>query len=279
MSSTTAKTRLVPFLDKVKFPVVSANVAPDARSKVGDKIKPSIVLEIGGQKIGIVGAVTNETPEISSPGPDIQIEDDIAAITAEVEKLKARRRQQDHRAHPCRLSARASDVDRQDPRRRRRRRRPLAFAFVEHRSEGGRPLSDDGRQPRRLQGAGRPGRVLFEISRRFQSCLRRQRRRQGSLRRPDLPRQVGHARRSRARPHQGARRADRGAEEQGSLRRPPSRSTAAATTAAPGNARWAIWSRTPSSTGSRARASRSSSRTAAACAPRSTRASSPWARC
>src|SRR4051812_23365879 len=79
---------LVPFLDEVNFPVVSANVAPDARSKVGDKIKPSIVLEIGGQKIGIVGAVTTETPEISSPGPDIQIKDDIAAITAEVDKLK-----------------------------------------------------------------------------------------------------------------------------------------------------------------------------------------------
>jgi len=79
---------LVPFLDEVNFPVVSANVAPDARSKVGDKIKPSIVLEIGGQKIGMVGAVTTETPEISSPGPDIQIKDDIAAITAEVDKLK-----------------------------------------------------------------------------------------------------------------------------------------------------------------------------------------------
>ena len=35
---------------------------------------------------------------------------------------------------------------------------------------------------------------------------------------PIHPRQIGQARRSGARPHQGARRADRGAEEQGSLR-------------------------------------------------------------
>ncbi|MEP9371320.1 5'-nucleotidase C-terminal domain-containing protein [Mesorhizobium sp. KR1-2] len=80
---------LVPFLEKVQFPVVSANVHPDAQSKVGDRIKPSIVLEVGGEKIGIVGAVTTDTPEIAAPGPNIAIEDDIKTITAEVEKLKA----------------------------------------------------------------------------------------------------------------------------------------------------------------------------------------------
>ena len=80
---------LVPFLDKVQFPVLSANVHPDAQSKVGDRIKPSIVLDVGGQKIGIVGAVTNDTPEIASPGPHITIDEDVARIKAEVDKLKA----------------------------------------------------------------------------------------------------------------------------------------------------------------------------------------------
>ncbi|MEP9389783.1 5'-nucleotidase C-terminal domain-containing protein [Mesorhizobium sp. KR9-304] len=80
---------LAPFLDEIKFPVLSANVQASAASKVGDRIKPSLVLDVGGQKIGIVGAVTTDTPEISSPGPNITIEDDIATITAEVEKLKA----------------------------------------------------------------------------------------------------------------------------------------------------------------------------------------------
>ena len=79
---------LAPFLDVVKFPVLSANVKASAASKVGDRIKPSLVLDVGGQKIGIVGAVTTDTPEIASPGPNITIEDDIATITAEVEKLK-----------------------------------------------------------------------------------------------------------------------------------------------------------------------------------------------
>jgi len=80
---------LVPFLDVIKFPVLSANVAASASSKVGDRIKPSMVIEVGGEKIGIVGAVTNDTPEIASPGPNILIADDIKTITAEVEKLTA----------------------------------------------------------------------------------------------------------------------------------------------------------------------------------------------
>ncbi|MEK1948582.1 MAG: 5'-nucleotidase C-terminal domain-containing protein [Ensifer adhaerens] len=79
---------LVGFLDKIEFPVVTANVLPSHKSKIGDRIKPSIVLEVGGQKIGIVGAVANDTPELSSPGPDILIGDDVATTTAAVEELK-----------------------------------------------------------------------------------------------------------------------------------------------------------------------------------------------
>ncbi|WP_457587200.1 5'-nucleotidase C-terminal domain-containing protein [Ensifer canadensis] len=79
---------LVGFLEKVEFPVVTANVLPSYKSKIGDRIKPSIVLEVGGQKVGIVGAVANDTPELSSPGPDILIGDDVATTTAAVEELK-----------------------------------------------------------------------------------------------------------------------------------------------------------------------------------------------
>ncbi len=79
---------LAPFLDVIKFPVLSANVKASAAAKVGDRIKPSVVIEVGGQKIGIIGAVTNDTPDLATPGPNITIEDDIKTITAEVEKLK-----------------------------------------------------------------------------------------------------------------------------------------------------------------------------------------------
>ncbi|KAA3506010.1 LysM peptidoglycan-binding domain-containing protein [Agrobacterium tumefaciens] len=79
---------LAGFLDKVQFPVVTANVVPSAASKIGDRVKPSIVLEVGGQKIGIVGAVANDTAELATPGPNITIAEDVAKISEQVQKLK-----------------------------------------------------------------------------------------------------------------------------------------------------------------------------------------------
>ncbi|MDB5524344.1 MAG: 5-nucleotidase protein [Rhizobium sp.] len=77
------------FLDKVQFPVVTANVLASFKSKVKDKIVPSLVLTVGGQKIGIVGAVANDTEELATPGPEIMIGIDDKAISDEVQKLKA----------------------------------------------------------------------------------------------------------------------------------------------------------------------------------------------
>lgn len=79
---------LAGFLDKVQFPVVTANVVATAASKIGDGVKPSIVLEVGGQKIGIVGAVANDTAELATPGPNITIAEDVAKISEQVQKLK-----------------------------------------------------------------------------------------------------------------------------------------------------------------------------------------------
>lgn len=79
---------LAGFLDKVQFPVVTANVVASAASKIGDRVKPSIVLEVGGQKIGIVGAVANDTAELATPGLNITIAEDVAKISEQVQKLK-----------------------------------------------------------------------------------------------------------------------------------------------------------------------------------------------
>lgn len=84
------ETALAPFLDKARFPVLGANVATDAASKLGNRIKPFVILERGGQKIGIIGAVTNDTPQSSSPGPHVTITDDAKAIEAAADQLKAR---------------------------------------------------------------------------------------------------------------------------------------------------------------------------------------------
>ncbi len=80
---------LAPFLDVTKYPVLGANVKAAPGAKVGDRIKPSVVLDVGGQRIGIIGVVTTDTTEIASPGPDISIGSDAEAVTAEVAKLEA----------------------------------------------------------------------------------------------------------------------------------------------------------------------------------------------
>jgi len=79
---------LAAFMDIIKFPVVSANVKPKDESKLKGRFTPSLVIEVGGQKIGIVGGVTNDVVDISSPGPNLTIDDDAKSIAAEVEKLK-----------------------------------------------------------------------------------------------------------------------------------------------------------------------------------------------
>ncbi|GHD11477.1 5'-nucleotidase C-terminal domain-containing protein [Tianweitania populi] len=78
---------LMRLLDKAQFPVLGANVKPNAQSKVGDKLKPSTVVEIGGQKIGIVGIVTTDTPDVATPGPNLAFEDDVEAVKREVKAL------------------------------------------------------------------------------------------------------------------------------------------------------------------------------------------------
>ena len=83
------ETALAPFLDKARFPVLGANVVTDAASTLGKRIKPFVILDRGGRKIGIIGAVTNDTPESSSPGPHVTITDDATAIKAAANQLKA----------------------------------------------------------------------------------------------------------------------------------------------------------------------------------------------
>src|SRR5690606_10133660 len=52
------------------------------------KIKGSIVVEIGGEKIGIIGATTEDTPEIASTG-DIEFHDVIQYVRGASEALDA----------------------------------------------------------------------------------------------------------------------------------------------------------------------------------------------
>ena len=83
---------LADFIRRANFPVLSANIAiaADVPAPIAGLFKPWIVKEIGGQKIGIFGLTTEETPVLSSPGAGIAFTNYIEAARKAVADLKAR---------------------------------------------------------------------------------------------------------------------------------------------------------------------------------------------
>ena len=59
---------LVPFLDNLTVPVLDANIDVSGEPRLQGKLQRSLVIERGGEKIGILGIITPRTSFISSPG-------------------------------------------------------------------------------------------------------------------------------------------------------------------------------------------------------------------
>ncbi|TKW66917.1 MAG: multifunctional 2',3'-cyclic-nucleotide 2'-phosphodiesterase/5'-nucleotidase/3'-nucleotidase [Paracoccus denitrificans] len=78
---------LAALIENAEFPIISANIDASQSNVLNERLLRSTVLDLGGEKIGIVGGTTMETPEISSPGDSLIFQDDIEAITADVQKL------------------------------------------------------------------------------------------------------------------------------------------------------------------------------------------------
>ncbi len=76
------------FIDAVSFPVVSGNLDLSAEKSLIDKVQDHLVLEVGGEKIGIVSALATDTIETSSPGESVVFEDEIEALKADVAALE-----------------------------------------------------------------------------------------------------------------------------------------------------------------------------------------------
>jgi 5'-nucleotidase len=81
---------LLAFLSGVTFPVVSANVDFSAYPDIDALVSPYVVLEVGGQQIGVIGLTTADSVITSSPADDILFSDDYAgAVAGAVEELTA----------------------------------------------------------------------------------------------------------------------------------------------------------------------------------------------
>lgn len=75
------------FIDSVDFPVLMSNADIADEELLTDKIKKSTVIEIGGEKIGLIGLTPEDTHDLASPGPNISFSDPAPAVQAEVDKL------------------------------------------------------------------------------------------------------------------------------------------------------------------------------------------------
>lgn len=77
------------FVDMVKFPLVSGNLDLSQSNVLKGKVSKTVVLEVGGEKIGIISALATDTVETSSPGPNVIFKDEADSLKADVDALTA----------------------------------------------------------------------------------------------------------------------------------------------------------------------------------------------
>ena len=77
------------FLDGLTVPVISANVDAGAEPLLAGKFGATLVLPVGGEKIGLIGLTTPSTATNAKPGPHVHFTDPVAAARAGVASLNA----------------------------------------------------------------------------------------------------------------------------------------------------------------------------------------------
>jgi 5'-nucleotidase len=80
---------LAEFIKRAQFPVLSANIVTDASYPINGLYKPWIIKDVGGERIGIFGLTTEETPAIAKSGQGIQFTNYIEAARKAVADLQA----------------------------------------------------------------------------------------------------------------------------------------------------------------------------------------------
>jgi 5'-nucleotidase/UDP-sugar diphosphatase len=81
---------LATLIDRVDFPVLSANIDASADSDLSGAILPYEIFVFGREPVAVIGLTTEHTAIASSPGPDVQFLDAIAAAQRAVHGLEER---------------------------------------------------------------------------------------------------------------------------------------------------------------------------------------------
>ena len=78
---------LLKLIDGVSFPVISGNLDVSTSNLLAGKLANHLVLEVGGEKIGLVSALASDTPETSSPSDAVIFSDEIESLQHDVDAL------------------------------------------------------------------------------------------------------------------------------------------------------------------------------------------------
>lgn len=79
---------LLKLLEGAEFPVISGNLDVSQSNDLAGKLENHVVLEVGGERIGIISALATDTVETSSPGPNVIFQDEVDSLAADVATLQ-----------------------------------------------------------------------------------------------------------------------------------------------------------------------------------------------
>ncbi len=78
---------LAKLADGVSFPIISGNIDVSSSNILAGKVEDHVILEVGGEKIGIVSALAVDTVETSSPSDAVIFSDEIENLQHDVDAL------------------------------------------------------------------------------------------------------------------------------------------------------------------------------------------------
>jgi 5'-nucleotidase len=80
---------LLKLIEGVSFPVISGNLDVSGSNILAGKLKDHLILEVGGEKIGLVSALAIDTPETASPSDAVIFSNEAESLQADVDALTA----------------------------------------------------------------------------------------------------------------------------------------------------------------------------------------------
>ncbi|MEQ3624302.1 MAG: bifunctional metallophosphatase/5'-nucleotidase [Celeribacter sp.] len=75
------------FMDELEFPILMSNADVSGEPLLADVLMKSTTVEVGGEKIGLIGLTPQDTDELASPGKNIIFTDPSDAVQGEVDRL------------------------------------------------------------------------------------------------------------------------------------------------------------------------------------------------